>query len=125
MRMKALLKSLVVLSLLTSFSCSEVTLDPVVCGVPATVRDLTGLDGCGWVFELEDGTKVEPYWPWFCGTPPLPAEMTESPLYNYQYVDGKEVYISYEAVPDVGSSCMTGTIGKITCISDRIVDTGE
>ena len=123
--MKFLATTFIAGALALSFSCSEGTLDTAACGVPATVRDLSQLDACGWVFELNDGTRIEPFWPFFCGTPPLPKEMTESPLYNFEYVDGKTVYISYELMPEMTSACMAGSVAKITCISERMVDTGE
>jgi hypothetical protein len=84
----------------------------------ATVKDLTGLDGCGFVFELSDGSRLEPQMLWFCGTPPLPKEITENPLYNFQWVDGKKVRIAYEEIPDAASICMVGKIVKITCLTE-------
>jgi hypothetical protein len=95
-------------------SCNE--------GVAAIVRDLTGLDGCGFVFELEDGTRLEPYMTGYCGTPPLPKEVTENPLYNFEWVDGKEVIIGFEEVKDAASICMAGPIVKITCLQEVITD---
>ena len=91
------------------------------CSIPATVKDLSGLDGCGFVFELENGTRLEPYinpraW---CGTPPLAKEVTEDPLYNFQFVDGKKVFIEYLET-DMAGICMVGEIVKITCISEAI-----
>lgn len=110
---------------LTLFSCHETCVDPIECDTPATVRDLTGLDGCGWAFELSDGTQLVAMIPvMFCGTPPLPKEITEDPLYNFEWVNGKKVYISYEEV-EAASICMAGPTVKITCISERLVDTGE
>lgn len=93
------------------------------CSTFATVRDLTGLDGCGFVFELEDGTRLEPVRTLFCGTPPLPKEATEDPLYGFEFVDGKRVKISYEETGDM-SICMVGPTVKITCIKE-IVGTSE
>jgi hypothetical protein len=91
-----------------SVSCDE--------SVFATVRDLTGLDGCGFVFELADGTKLQPQMLGYCGTPPLPKEVTENPLYNFQFIDGKQVRIGFEEVTDAMSICMVGKVVKITCI---------
>jgi hypothetical protein len=91
---------------------------PCVEAVPATVRDLQGLDGCGFVFELNDGTRLEPLRLAFCGTPPLPKEITENPLYNFEFVDGKHVVIGYETQTDYGSYCMVGPVVKITCITE-------
>jgi hypothetical protein len=118
--MKTLLSILLVLSASVIFwSCDE---DPlkVSCdnAVFATVKDLTGLDGCGFVFELADGTKLEPQMLGYCGTPPLPKEVTENPLYNFQFTDGKQVRIGFEEVTDAASICMVGKIVKITCIEE-------
>ena len=107
------------------YGCQENSPEQQECSVPATVRDLTGLDGCGWVFELSDGKRLEPKRVvFFCGTPPLPKEVTEDPLYNFEWADGKAVYISYQEV-EAGSICMVGPVVKITCISDRVVNTNE
>jgi hypothetical protein len=95
--------------------------DPDVCSTPATVRDLTGLDGCGWVFELEDGTRLEPQLIFRCGTPPIPKEITEDPLYNFEFVDGKAVTIDYELVENGVSVCMVGPVVKIACLTERSV----
>jgi hypothetical protein len=84
----------------------------------AAVRDLTGLDGCGFVFVLADGTKLEPQIIGYCGTPPLPKEVTENPLYNFQFVDGKQVRIGFEEIKDAASICMAGKIVRITCIQE-------
>jgi hypothetical protein len=110
--------SIAVLLLLVS-SCDE-EIHKTDCNAPvqATVRDLTGLDGCGFVFELQDGTRLEPMRLMYCGTPPLPKEITEDPLYNFEFEDGKKVKIGYEECDDCGSICMAGTIVKITCIEE-------
>jgi hypothetical protein len=94
-------------------------------GVNATVRDLTGLDGCGYVFELADGTRLEPMRLLYCGTPPLPKEVTEDPLYDFEFIDGKHVRIRFEEMPDAASACMVGKIVKITCIEELISTTEQ
>lgn len=103
-------------------ACTDESLevhDPEVdCSTPATVRDLTGFDGCGFVFELQDGTRLEPIrFGFFCGTPPLPKEVTEDPLYNFEFIDGQQVLINYE-VTDSPSICMVGDVVKITCVKE-------
>jgi hypothetical protein len=90
---------------------------PCTQGVEATVRDLTGLDGCGFVFELEDGTRLEPLRMFFCGTMPLPKEITEDPLYQFEFVAGKKVIIGYESTKAM-SVCMVGPVVKITCLEE-------
>jgi len=105
---------------------------PEDCSTPATVRDLTGLDGCGWVFELEDGTRLEPFRVFRCGTPPLSKETTEDPLLDFEFVDGKRVFIDYEIVhqnwherADSVSICMVGPMVRITCITEAVVISAE
>ena len=94
------------------------------CSIPATVRDLTGLDGCGWVFELENGTRLEPLRVFRCGTPPLSKVETEDPLLDFEFVDGKKVFISYEESKSP-SICMVGPVVKITCISEASTISAE
>ena len=96
--------------------CSEEDIQKT-CSTRATVRDLTGLDGCGFVFELEDGTRLEPVVTYMCGTPPLPKEVSEDPLFNFDFAEGKKVLISYEPAFS-GSICMAGLPAKITCLSE-------
>jgi len=107
----------------TMFSACDDNLMRVSCndGVRATVRDLTGLDGCGFVFELEDGTRLEPNRIGYCGTPPLPKEITEDPLFNFEFVDGKQVIIGFEEVGGA-SICMVGAIVKINCLEEVTIN---
>jgi hypothetical protein len=101
-----------------SVSCDESDSGGLCPGaVSATVRNLTGLDGCGFVFVLKDGTKLEPLLLAYCGTPPLSEEITEDPLFDFEWVDGKKVFITYE-VTKAGSYCMVGPVVKITCLSE-------
>jgi hypothetical protein len=103
-------------------SCEESFDSVVPCheGVEATVRNLTGLDGCGFIFELENGAKLEPLRQLYCGTPPLPKEVTEDPLFDFEWVNGKKVRIGYEETKAL-SICMAGPVVKITCLTE--VDT--
>lgn len=120
MKQKLLPVFLIALSSFSLLKCDEEQLMRTTCedGVLATVRDLTGLDGCGFVFELVDGTKLEPQMLGYCGTPPLPKEVTENPLYDFEWVDGKKVRIVFEEITDAASICMVGKIVKITCIEE-------
>jgi hypothetical protein len=109
--------ALLLLFAVVFLQCSTDNELETTCSTPAVIRDLTGLDGCGFVFELTDGTRLEPQRMFFCGTPPLPKEVTEDPLYNFIFVDGKHVFISYEET-EGASPCMVGKMVKITCISE-------
>ncbi|HEY0652315.1 MAG TPA: hypothetical protein VGD65_04265 [Chryseosolibacter sp.] len=111
---------LIVLAVIAVLSCDDGSGDATpVCEVRATVRDMRGLDGCNFVFELEDGTRLDPYVTGYCGTPPLPKEITEDPLYNFEFIDGKKVKISYQVMADMATVCMTGTPVKITCLTEE------
>lgn len=110
--------------LVLAFSCApEDELRKEGCVTEATVRDLRGLDGCGYVFELNDGTRLSAIWEWgWCGTPPLPEGATEDPMYNFEYVDGKKVLIGFEGRSDWATACMAGRPVKITCLQEINVD---
>lgn len=118
--MKQLILPLLLIATLLNWSCEDEKITSNSCndGVEATVKDLTGLDGCGFVFELSDGSRLEPQMLFYCGTPPLPAEVTENPLYNFQWVEGKVVRIKYEEVSNGVSICMVGKVVKITCLEE-------
>ncbi len=122
MKKKTLLP-LAIASLLFA-ACSD---DPQVagpqCGTPATVRDLRGrLDGCGFIFQLDDGSYLEPLQLVYCTVP----SASEDPLYYFEFVDGKEVYIDYEEVMTAPMSvCMAGKTVRITCISERPLPTED
>jgi hypothetical protein len=105
----------------TLLSCEEGFDSVVPCdeGVEATVRDLAGLDGCGFVFVLNDGRKLEPYLIGYCGTPPIPKEVTEDPLYGFEWRDGKKVKIGYTEMPERNGVCMAGLQVKITCLEEE------
>jgi hypothetical protein len=93
------------------------------CSTPATIRDLTGLDGCGWVFELQDGARLEPIWAEaFCG---FGQYKEENSLHDFEFVDGKPVLINYEIIENGVSICMVGPVVKITCISEAVASIAE
>jgi hypothetical protein len=102
----------------------EVTIEKDTCSTPAIVRDKTGLDGCGFVFELNDGTYLQPVIIAFCGTEPFSNANTEDPLASFQLVDGKHVYIDFEEVSAM-SGCMNGKSVRITCISEKPLPTED
>jgi hypothetical protein len=81
------------------------------CEIKATVRDFTGLDGCGKMLELEDGKKLIPFLE--CGTPPLPEAYA---IYG-KATDGTKVTISYSKVDiELGDVCMAGEYVFLNCI---------
>jgi hypothetical protein len=112
--------TLILFALVVLLSCHEDESTPD-CSIPATVRDLAGLDGCGFVFELKDGTRIEPiirYYGW-CGTGMDGIqEAPEDPLSNFEFVDGKKVKLEYEIDEDAMSVCMVGPVANITCLTE-------
>ncbi|WP_157493964.1 hypothetical protein [Fulvivirga imtechensis] len=96
------------------------------CTYNATIKDLSGLDGCGYLFMLENGDYLEPVWRWgFCGTPPLPEGATEDPLWDFQFEDGKKLRLGFEYTNNYGSSCMKGKTVIITCLETIDDDSPE
>ena len=87
------------------------------CDITGTVRDFTGVDGCGFVFEDDEGNIYEPMSKFWCPTGVPAEELQADPLYNFQYVDGKRISFSYETV-QVGSICMVGQTVVITCLEE-------
>jgi hypothetical protein len=75
-------------------SCTKTT----VCE-EGIVKDLTGLDGCGLVIELKNGTALEP-----CE---IPAGITLIP--------NKKVCVSWREKP-LASICMVGVVAEITSL---------
>lgn len=71
-------------------------------GVPVKMKNLTGLDGCGWVLELNDGTRLEP------------INLNE---FNVSMVEGKKLFVTYEDFP-AASICMVGKMVKIISVCE-------
>lgn len=88
--------------LVPAFSCQDDEPSPD-CQTPATLRDLTGLDGCGYVLELSNGQRLEPH-----------GAAWEA----YPKHDGERVTISYLDDPAV-SSCMVGRAVELQCIQQQ------
>jgi hypothetical protein len=73
-------------------------------GLPGTLVDATGLDGCGWLIELDNGTTLEP------------VGLSE---FDVPLVDGKRIYVEYAVMPLSPSICMAGTKAKIKCLAPQ------
>ena len=121
-KLKSFVTGLVFLTVISA--CQEEDVAPE-CTTEATVRDLTRLDGCGWVLELEDGNRLEPYLPYayadplWCGM--ISDDETTSPRssalwYDANPQDGMKVRIAYEVLADQISTCMVGDVAEITCL---------
>ena len=86
-----------------AFSCQDEEPSPAECQTPATLRDLTGLDGCGYVLELAGGQRLEPH-----------GATWEA----YPKHDGERVTISFIEDP-VPSICMAGRGVELQCIRQQ------
>ena len=95
--------------------CTEQAASPEspVCETKATVKDLRGLDGCGYVLVLESGEKLEPV---------LDAGQPSPTLKGIVLRDGMQVTLSYRELTDRGSICMVGKIAEVTCFSQSDSD---
>jgi hypothetical protein len=107
--MKPLIALLLLFGLAGCFNQVVCPAEP--CNLEATVIDHTGMDGCGLLFELPDGTRLIPSHRTYV-QPPTPAE---DPIYHYDLKAGEKVYISYKS-EDAASACMMGDVVFITCI---------
>lgn len=65
--------------------------------IPGTVKDYTGLDGCGLVIVLDNGKNLEPV--------SIPSGVTLTP--------DRRVEVKYKTV-EMASNCMAGYTVKIT-----------
>jgi hypothetical protein len=81
------------------------------CSTSAIVKDLTDVDGCGLVFELADGSHLEPEKRTYIQAP----KPTDDPLYYFELKAGDSVRISYRESSSM-SICMVGKKVFITCI---------
>jgi hypothetical protein len=70
------------------------------CSTGATLRNLTGLDGCKYVLELDNKERLEPAGPEW---------------QSFTKVDGMRVTVSYSEESRV-SVCMVGKTVRLHCI---------
>jgi len=115
------MKYLIIAFCLLAVGCEKETspVDTVGCATEAVVKDLTGLDGCGFVFELADGTRLIPEHRTYIQAP----KKEDDPIYYFQMKDSEKVKISYRESQLLGV-CMAGPIVFITCITP-LEKTGE
>ena len=70
----------------------------------AKLVNMTGLDGCSWMIELGDGTKLEP---------------TNLNDFNINLQENQKIWVVYHTAAQMASICMHGEIVTIDCISER------
>lgn len=81
------------------------------CAQSATVKDLTGLDGCGFVLELADGSRLVPQKLTYIQAP----DPEQDPGFYFNFVDGQKVWFDFKAADGV-DACMAGQLVFLTCI---------
>jgi len=70
----------------------------------AEFRDFSGVDGCMWVIELEDGSRLEP------------INLSD---FDILPLEGKKIAISYINRLDMSSICLVGTIVELETLEAR------
>ena len=98
---KKFILSLVVLTL-TIYSCNKES--ECENSHSAKLVNMTGLDGCSWMIELENGTKLEP---------------TNLNDFNINLQENQKIWVVYHTAAQMASICMHGEIVTIDCISER------
>jgi len=83
------------------FSCEKETTNNCENSQKGILKNLTGLDGCGWIIQLSDSTKLEP------------INIDE---FDIDLLENKSVCIQYHERTDLGSYCMVGKVIEIDFI---------
>jgi len=95
---------LLIAIILFSFACqtNKSSVATESCQTVATVKDFTGLDGCGLLILLENGDKL------------LPAKVNDK---NFTLRDGQKIRFDYKELENMASVCMAEKAAiEITCI---------
>lgn len=90
-----------VLMLLIPVACEREDEIHCVDAETGILKNLTGLDGCGWIIQLADSTKLEP------------INLND---FDIELKEDKVVCFRYHERTDLGSYCMVGQIVEIDFI---------
>ncbi len=71
-------------------------------GQKGTIKDYTGLDGCSWIIELDNGKRIEP--------------SNQDFIEKFEPEDGMKVIVSFKPDSNGISICMVGEMVIIKCI---------
>ena len=102
------LKIIFLFSIANLFACGQnkslQATNPDGCDTQAKVLDYTGLDGCRFLLELKDGTRL------------IPVELADK---NFLFSEGQIVQIKYSLLKDVVTACLTAALPvSVTCIKE-------
>lgn len=101
-----ILKVLIALAILIQFSCQKDDVFPLTGYEEVTLKNLTGFDGCGFVFQKTDDKYLEP---------------TNIDDFLQDYSDGEKYWIKYKIVHvNSASICQVGDVIKIVEIKDQV-----
>jgi hypothetical protein len=106
--MKLIKHTLIVFLLLTlsgMMSCNDDDIDD--CSGPMVLRDSSGLDGCGFLLQLNLGDEFRTL---------EPINLSD---FDIQPVDGLEVCGEFIVRPDLASICQVGEIVELTSLTLR------
>ncbi|MFM9943687.1 MAG: hypothetical protein ACKVQB_00495 [Bacteroidia bacterium] len=81
--------------------CSKESVCPG--SVRAEFKNFEGVDGCGWIIQLKNGSNLEP---------------TNLSEFGITPKDGKKIWINFHEI-SAASICMVGKIVEIDCIAER------
>ena len=105
-----------VVMIFSRFQCEDKH-DVIVCGTicpyEATVKDLSGLDGCGFVLEMKDGSRLIPQRLTYI----QPPDSLQDPGYYFNFKHDQRVCFGYREVEGV-DVCMAGNLVFLTCIAE-------
>jgi len=99
-----ILKVFLVLVILFSFSCQKDEILPLTGYEEVILKNLTGFDGCGFVFQMKDSSYLEP---------------TNKKDFMINYSDGEKYWIKYKIDYSAASICMVGQMIKIVELKDQ------
>ena len=92
---------LVLIVAVSFLSCKNETANKCENATKGTLKNMTGLDGCGWIIQLSDGTKLEP------------INLED---FDVELIENKSVCFRYHEKEEYGSYCMAGTVIEIDFI---------
>ncbi len=99
-----LLKLILVPVIFLAISCQKDEILPSTGYEEVTLKNLTGFDGCGFVFSKNDSKYLEP---------------TNLKDYLTNYTVDKKYWIKYKIEHNSASICQVGDIVKIVELSDQ------
>ncbi len=100
-----ILNVLLVLTVLLLYSCQKDEIFPLIGYEEVTIKNLTGFDGCGFVFQKTDDKYLEP------------ININD---FLQDYSDGEKIWIRYKiANGNSASICQVGDVIEIVEIKDH------